>query len=428
MGNCFGGTSEQDKKNAEITKNLKNAYEQEQGKIKILLLGTGESGKSTLFKQMKLLYTEDKRFSPEEKNTFTRAIYTNIITDIKTLLKAAQGRVGIDQLLEGDGMQEAISAVDEHDREEKKKRKNKGNGISPPDLADSQDAFRNLAWAIEIIWNNKDVQKTWSDRGSIQVQDALEYFMREENWKRISVKTKESEKVGSKNLARVKVGAYNIQADFKPSNDDLLRARIRTSGVVIEKFAFEKTSFEMHDVGGQRNERRKWIHSFDSVTTVLFVVAISEYNQVLYEDHTVSRQHESVELFKEQVNLKTFETVPFILFLNKDDLFTAKLRTIPFKVSKGDVKRNIDYEGPVLNYGLDYQEPGNEVVDDFGLVYENTISYLKDLYESQAPDEERRQEIYSHVTNSTSSENIFNIMDSCKSIILKANLANGGWM
>lgn len=42
----------------------------------------------------------------------------------------------------------------------------------------------------------------------------------------------------------------------------------------------------MFDVGGQRNERKKWIHCFDDVTAVIFVAAISEYDQVLYEDAT----------------------------------------------------------------------------------------------------------------------------------------------
>ena len=39
----------------------------------------------------------------------------------------------------------------------------------------------------------------------------------------------------------------------------------------------------MVDVGGQRSERRKWIHCFENVTTIMFLVAISEYDQVLQE-------------------------------------------------------------------------------------------------------------------------------------------------
>ena len=44
----------------------------------------------------------------------------------------------------------------------------------------------------------------------------------------------------------------------------------------------------MVDVGGQRSERRKWIHCFENVTSVMFLVAISEYDQTLVETDEVS--------------------------------------------------------------------------------------------------------------------------------------------
>jgi hypothetical protein len=43
----------------------------------------------------------------------------------------------------------------------------------------------------------------------------------------------------------------------------------------------------MFDVGGQRSERKKWIHCFENVTAIVFMVAISEYDQVLIEDESV---------------------------------------------------------------------------------------------------------------------------------------------
>ena len=47
--------------------------------------------------------------------------------------------------------------------------------------------------------------------------------------------------------------------------------------------------FRMVDVGGQRSERRKWIHCFENVTSIMFLVALSEYDQVLVEsDNEVS--------------------------------------------------------------------------------------------------------------------------------------------
>lgn len=40
----------------------------------------------------------------------------------------------------------------------------------------------------------------------------------------------------------------------------------------------------MFDVGGQRSERKKWIHCFEAVTSIIFCVALSEYDQVLLEE------------------------------------------------------------------------------------------------------------------------------------------------
>ncbi len=48
-------------------------------------------------------------------------------------------------------------------------------------------------------------------------------------------------------------------------------------------------TYRMVDVGGQRSERRKWIHCFENVTSIMFLVALSEYDQVLVEsDNEVS--------------------------------------------------------------------------------------------------------------------------------------------
>ena len=41
------------------------------------------------------------------------------------------------------------------------------------------------------------------------------------------------------------------------------------------------------DVGGQRSERKKWIHCFEDVTAILFFVALSAYDLGLREDLAV---------------------------------------------------------------------------------------------------------------------------------------------
>ena len=120
-------------------------------------------------------------------------------------------------------------------------------------------------------------------------------------------------------------------------------SRKQTTGVVEHSFTFDKgTSEEMTlvfvDVAGQRNNRKKWIDQFDNVTAVIFLVAVSEYNQVilgenltmisqvLWEDANTNRLIESQNVFKEMLNNEYFTDTKFILFLNKKDLFETKIK------------------------------------------------------------------------------------------------------
>ena len=82
---------------------------------------------------------------------------------------------------------------------------------------------------------------------------------------------------------------------------------------------------------GQRSERRKWMHCFQEVTAVIFCVAMSEYDQKLYEDETTNRMHEALKLFKDICNTKWFAETAIILFLNKKDLFEKKIKKVPLK-------------------------------------------------------------------------------------------------
>lgn len=72
--------------------------------------------------------------------------------------------------------------------------------------------------------------------------------------------------------------------DFLPTDQDILRARLRTTGISETIFETGSLTYRMFDVGGQRSERKKWIHVFDNVQVVLFLVAISGYDHVLVED------------------------------------------------------------------------------------------------------------------------------------------------
>ena len=88
--------------------------------------------------------------------------------------------------------------------------------------------------------------------------------------------------------------------------------------------------FKMIDVGGQRAERRKWLHVFTGIDVVIYVLSLSAYDQVLYEDHTTRCYDETLSLFGKTAAHKSFGATDFIVFLNKTDIFEAKLKRVPF--------------------------------------------------------------------------------------------------
>jgi hypothetical protein len=153
------------------------------------------------------------------------------------------------------------------------------------------------------LWNDQGIRSTFQHRSHFQLTDSTDYF-----FDRLS----------------------DISAEeYVPTQQDVFRSRVRTTGIVETDFEIRGHHFKMVDVGGQRNERRKWINCFEGVTAVLFVAAISEFDQVLYEDETVNRMHEALSLFGSTVNSKTFFQTDIILFLNKRDLFAEKLKLAP---------------------------------------------------------------------------------------------------
>lgn len=126
-------------------------------------------------------------------------------------------------------------------------------------------------------------------------------------------------------------------------------------------FTIGELTYKLFDVGGQRSERRKWLNIFDSVTALVFLIAISECklmrtsmpdiselttedDQRLYEDETVNRMQEAMTLFESVANSRWFTKTSIILFLNKIDLFRAKLPNSPLSVTFPDYKGGPSYD------------------------------------------------------------------------------------
>lgn len=135
----------------------------------------------------------------------------------------------------------------------------------------------------------------------------------------------------------------NHNSSFYQNLKDVLRVRVRSTGITEAQFEFEGMEFSLLDVGGQRNERKKWIHCFESVTAILFCASLNEYDQVLREDPTQNRMKESLTLFDDIVNSPWFKNTPIILFLNKSDLFKEKIKRVNLSTCFENYKGKIDF-------------------------------------------------------------------------------------
>lgn len=164
-------------------------------------------------------------------------------------------------------------------------------------------------------------------------------------------------------------------------------------------------NFQILDVGGQRNERRKWIHCFDNVTAIIFVAAINEYDQKLYEDSKTHRITEALNLFQEQLDNPLFEKTPIILFLNKIDLFKEKLRKKPLE------EVYTDFQGPFI-------DPSNAKNKE---AEKAAMEYMKDKFLSVA---QGSRSIYTYFTTATDEENVTKVFNSTRDIVLQKAMEN----
>ncbi|KAI8986680.1 G-alpha-domain-containing protein [Trametes punicea] len=119
---------------------------------------------------------------------------------------------------------------------------------------------------------------------------------------------------------------------YFPTDDDVLKARLKTVGVSEYSFHMEAgpetgTEWRIIDVGGSRSQRPTWVPFFDDVNAIIFLAPISAFDQTLVEDRSVNRLEDSVLLWKEVCSNKLLAKVDLVLFLNKCDILASKLRS-----------------------------------------------------------------------------------------------------
>ena len=360
--------------------------------VKVLLLGSGESGKSTIVKQMKILHQNG--YTQEELYEYKPFIYKNVMDCIKNVINAIidldpelikpKVENGIDGVGAGTNAT-ANTTVDAQDPPEVANgtwRKHVLDYDSLNEVLDyeilldgTNDAVfdPSIAEKIEQIYNTPEVKDFMIHKqGQFYLIDSTEYFMT--NLKRIA------------------------QPDYIPSTTDVLRTRKKTSGIF--DFVFDMGNnlhIHMFDVGGQRSERKKWIHCFDNVTLIIFCVSLSEYDQVLLEENNQNRLEESIALFDSVVNSRWFARTSVVLFLNKIDVFAEKLQYSPLE------NHFPDYTG-----GNNINKAAKYILWRFNQVNRSGLN------------------IYPHATQATDTSNIQLVMAAVKETIMENTLKDSG--
>lgn len=320
-----GGSSKADDpnaaNNADIDLHLIDQHLEEMFKFKVLLLGAGESGKSTVVKQLKLIHK--KKINPKELRIIAISLHQNVVDCMKSLLQATRAF--------GYTLDAAAAKLDEdlqnHD--------------------ETQLLTPELGQRITQVFESAEIQAAYERRAEYWILDSFTYYLR--------------------HLDRF------TAPDFEPTEEDGLMARIRTTGIINTELDHpledrqrpelepEFLKFCVVDVGGQRNERKKWMHAFDDVRAILFIVNLAGFNQCLFEDSAKNRMLEELELFQQISNNQLFENTPIFLFLNKVDLFETMIMG-----ERVDMRRTFsDYDG--------------------GRALQPALAYIMELFRSKLP-------------------------------------------
>uniref|UniRef100_A0A8C6UH73 Guanine nucleotide binding protein (G protein), alpha 13b n=1 Tax=Neogobius melanostomus TaxID=47308 RepID=A0A8C6UH73_9GOBI len=338
------GEVEQNRKSKEIDRCLSREKTYVKRLVKILLLGAGESGKSTFLKQMRIIHGQD--FDQSAREEFRGTIYSNVIKGVRVLVDARE-KLHIpwgdpDNHKHGD----LLMAFD-----------TRTTKVATGQL--EANVFLRYLPSIRALWADSGIQHAYDRRREFQLGESVKYFL--------------------DNLDKLGDPSY------LPTQQDILLARKPTKG--IHEYDFEIKN---------RSERRRWFECFDSVTSILFLVSSSEYDQVLMEDRQTNRLRESLDIFETIVNNRVFINVSIILFLNKTDLLEEKVKLVALK-----------------DYFPEYSGPEHSLAD--------VQTFMVDCFRAKRRDATQKP-LYHHFTTAINTENIRLVFRDVKDTILHDNL------
>lgn len=328
----------------EIDEQLKNEFYATKGDFKILLLGAGGGGKSTIAKQMRIIY--DTGYSSFDRMQYRAAVHSNAIQSLLAILRE---------------MEILHVPFSGHSRAQDVRR-----------LSDMSKDSNSKCITIEMgklmisLWHDDATQRFFTQSKEYLVTDSVSYFLSA--------------------ISRIS------QPLYIPTEKDVLKARVSTTGVVETLFICKDVRFRMIDVGGQRSQRKHWLHCFANVTCIIFCAALSEYDMFLEEDSRINRMDESLNLFEYICTNKWLLNTPIVLFLNKTDLLQEKIQRSPLTICFPN------YNGPNT--------------------YNSAIDHIKKKFENLHP---KKLKLYIHLTCAVDTTNIQWVFDIVSDIIIRLN-------
>ncbi|EAY13558.1 transducin alpha subunit, putative [Trichomonas vaginalis G3] len=242
----------------------------------LLLCGAGESGKTTFTRQLRIKYLDE--FTSSERQNFVATMRGNMIEAMQTLLVWLE-RQRLE--LENEDLQDLAYEISQMD-------------------AFSCEFTEEIAEQLKELWQDGSIQEAFSHKDETIIPDHMDYFFNK--------------------IDKI------VQEDFQPSDEDILKARIRTIGIDKVTINCDDALIRIYDVGGQKSERSKWEKCMSEVQGVIFCVSFAEFDKPMFESPEIPRIQDALSIFEQVTHKEKFQNAPFFVLCNKYDAFSDRIK------------------------------------------------------------------------------------------------------
>ena len=257
-----------------------------QPELKICLIGCGGAGKSTIFRQCETLFGDG--YSEKVLSNYTPFVQQSLVEKLKALFEFVLNECSMDRKIVDKNTELKMKLFLE---------KHKSEQFIGDKILDPQ------AW-VDIL-NNDEVKGILANLHqhpaiNSSIGNCIEFYI--EDYSRLTT------------------------INYTALETDYIKFQQKTTGIVQHKFTYKNTPFLLMDVGGQRNERKKWINALSVCNALVYVVSLSEFDEICMEDEKTNRLVEDFATFQEwSKNDLVKEKMVYLLFTNTDR-FQKKIR------------------------------------------------------------------------------------------------------